>query len=146
MTLDPSYDTDFYAWTQDQARRLRIARPDGIDWQNLAEEIEDLGESNVTKVSACLRAMLTHVIIVTYSKDGEQVGNSQAEIANLQCDACDFYTPSMGKILQSRIPNIWSRAQRRARHRLPGSIFNLPEKCPYSLDQLLNEEIDLRVA
>ncbi len=34
----PSYDTDFYAWTQDQATALRAKDIAALDLENLAEE------------------------------------------------------------------------------------------------------------
>jgi hypothetical protein len=41
---DRSYDTDFYAWTQEQAARLRAKDSAAQDLEHLAEEIEDLGK------------------------------------------------------------------------------------------------------
>ena len=34
------YEDDLFAWTQEQAALLRAHAVDGIDWENLAEEIE----------------------------------------------------------------------------------------------------------
>jgi N-acetylglutamate synthase-like GNAT family acetyltransferase len=42
MTL---YQTDFYAWTQQQAALLQAEEFTEVDWQNLIEEIEELGSS-----------------------------------------------------------------------------------------------------
>ena len=43
------YDEDFVAWAEQQAAALRAAARGGsnqqLDWENLAEEIEDLGKS-----------------------------------------------------------------------------------------------------
>ena len=43
------YDTDFLAWTEEQARLLREASRERIntpiDWENVAEEIESMGRS-----------------------------------------------------------------------------------------------------
>jgi hypothetical protein len=41
------YERDFYAWTQEKAARLRALGPrnDGVDVENVAEEIEGLGKS-----------------------------------------------------------------------------------------------------
>ena len=43
------YDEDFVAWSKQQAEALRAAARGGsnqqLDWENLAEEIEDLGKS-----------------------------------------------------------------------------------------------------
>jgi len=39
------YDCYYYAWIQDQVDALRQHRIEDIDWENVAEEIEDLGKS-----------------------------------------------------------------------------------------------------
>jgi uncharacterized protein DUF29 len=41
---EASYEQDFYAWSFAQARALRTRRPENLDWENLAEEIESLGK------------------------------------------------------------------------------------------------------
>jgi hypothetical protein len=43
------YDEDFYAWTQQQAALLRRLPPPGneLDLEHIAEEIEDLGRSDL---------------------------------------------------------------------------------------------------
>jgi hypothetical protein len=60
--LKTLYDADFVAWSKQQADALRAAARTGsnqqLDWQNLAEEIEDLGRSH----SRALRAHITRVI------------------------------------------------------------------------------------
>ena len=38
------YDTDFYAWTLEQSRLLRSGNLQGLDIENLVEEIESLGK------------------------------------------------------------------------------------------------------
>ena len=56
------YDEDFVAWSKRQAKALRAAAGtatnQGLDWENLAEEIEDLGKS----VRRELRSQLTRII------------------------------------------------------------------------------------
>jgi len=39
------YERDYYAWLQDQVQALRERRIEEVDWENVAEEIEDLGKS-----------------------------------------------------------------------------------------------------
>lgn len=40
-----SYETDFYAWLNDQARLLRAGKLGEIDIEHVAEELESLGRS-----------------------------------------------------------------------------------------------------
>ena len=58
------YDHDFYAWTQDQAARIRAlgARNDGLDVENVAEEIESLGKSQRAAVGSLLTQLVAHLL------------------------------------------------------------------------------------
>lgn len=40
------YETDFYAWTQEQAKLLRKGQWNELDLPNLIEEIESLGKQD----------------------------------------------------------------------------------------------------
>jgi hypothetical protein len=42
---DDLYETDFYAWSREQAALLRTQRFDDLDLDRLTEEVEDLGAS-----------------------------------------------------------------------------------------------------
>jgi hypothetical protein len=43
MTARADYEADFFAWTQEQAQLLRDRDARGLDWENLAEEIDSMG-------------------------------------------------------------------------------------------------------
>lgn len=64
------YDTDFYAWTVDQATRLRACpphlRPNGLDVENLAEEVESLGRSDRRAVESFLRLIALHLLKIEF--------------------------------------------------------------------------------
>ena len=42
----PTYETDFYAWTQAQATALRAKDWPALDVDNLAEELEGMARSD----------------------------------------------------------------------------------------------------
>jgi hypothetical protein len=46
------YEDDLYAWTQEQASFLRVRQSDGLDWENLAEEIAAVGGSGAASSKA----------------------------------------------------------------------------------------------
>jgi Domain of unknown function DUF29 len=62
------YDEDIYAWAQQQAealRRLAATRrnlPNELDLENVAEEIEDVGKSELSKVESFIRLILIHLL------------------------------------------------------------------------------------
>ena len=43
--MNVDYNLDFYRWTQQQANCLRNKQFENIDWDNIAEEIADMGRS-----------------------------------------------------------------------------------------------------
>lgn len=72
MTANPAlHDTDFYAWTQDQAAKIRRSASIGgnllIDWKNVAEEIEDMGRSERSTLKSLLRQTLFHLLKLEFS-------------------------------------------------------------------------------
>ena len=60
-------DTDFYAWTQQQAEKLREVRDNRLDAENLAEEVADLGKSEQRTVTSHLDQVLIHLLKAAYS-------------------------------------------------------------------------------
>ena len=62
------YDEDIYAWAREQAevlRRLAETRrdlPNELDLENVAEEIEDVGKSELSKVESSIQLTLVHLL------------------------------------------------------------------------------------
>jgi hypothetical protein len=56
------YEDDLFAWTQEQAALLRAHAVDGIDWENLAEEIESTGGRDRRELESRLRVVLLHLL------------------------------------------------------------------------------------
>ena len=72
---DDLYRTDFVAWTRDQAEALRVVARDpwpagtdlGLDWDNVAEEIESLGTSQRSALGSQIRRILHHLLKLEFS-------------------------------------------------------------------------------
>ncbi|WP_013324180.1 DUF29 domain-containing protein [Gloeothece verrucosa] len=56
------YETDFNLWLETTAQLLRERRLDQIDYENLIEEIEDMGNSEKNALESNLRILLMHLI------------------------------------------------------------------------------------
>src|ERR1700680_1723451 len=70
MAADGSqYDEDFYAWTQEQAELLRRlpAVSNRLDGQLIAEEIEDLGRSELHAVQSLCEHIIEHFLKLEFS-------------------------------------------------------------------------------
>lgn len=67
----PLHDTDFLAWTRHQAEALRAAAQAGtnvpLDWEFLAEEIEDLGRQIQYELEKRLTTVIEHLLKLQFS-------------------------------------------------------------------------------
>ena len=61
------YERDYYAWVQDQVDALRQRRIEDVDWENVAEEIEDLGRSQRQSVESQMARLLEHLLKLQYA-------------------------------------------------------------------------------
>jgi hypothetical protein len=82
---DQGYDADLALWAESQARALRHAGHAGtdlpIDWENVAEAIEALGESQARELASRLRTILVHLIKLQASPATEPPGGWRETIA-----------------------------------------------------------------
>jgi hypothetical protein len=69
--LKTLYEQDFAAWSKRQAEALRAVARGGsnqeLDWENLAEEIEDLGKSQRSALGSHLMRIVQHLVKLEYS-------------------------------------------------------------------------------
>ena len=64
--LGDLYERDYYAWTDTQVRALRERNLSGLDWENLAEEVEDLGKSERHRLENHLELLQMHLLKWAY--------------------------------------------------------------------------------
>jgi hypothetical protein len=137
------YDDDILEWSEHQARLLRqlaAGRPgnEPPDWENIIEEVESVGRSQLSAVRSLLIRAIEHDLKVLGWPGTSYVPQWKAEARRFRMDAAEAYSRSMRQRIDV------SELYRRARHILPDSIDGLPpelipETCPYTVDDLLPE-------
>lgn len=150
MSGDTLYETDFYAWSQEQAALLRaMARdaaglPNALDIENVAEEIEGVGNSQLSAMASRVRLILAHLIKCVSQLESEAVPHWRAEMVVWHSDLLEATTRAMqAKIDMDRE---WQRACREAEaalaaHRI-AIVPGLPKACPIGLEMLLLDDLD----
>ena len=136
-----AYETDFHAWSKDQAARLRELRPNSIDWENIAEEIESLGGSQRREIRSRLVVLLTHLLKWAYQPGGR--GNSwrgsitlaRSEIANEIAES-----PSLRRYPGEELDAQYKIARLKASGQTKLSLETFPETCPFTVDQVLDPD------
>jgi len=56
------YETDFYAWANQQAELLRAGKLSSADIENIAEEIESMGKGERRELESRLTILLLHLL------------------------------------------------------------------------------------
>lgn len=139
--MNDLYDTDIVTWAERQAALLRRLASgervnDQVDWDNLIEEIESVGRSEVKAVRSALFQALLHGLKAEAWPLSPYVDHWRAEAVRARGDAADDFTESM----RARID--LAAIYRRALRALPATIDGappraVPDACPVTLDAML---------
>jgi hypothetical protein len=137
---DTSYEGDFYAWTQEQAKLLRRLPTvsNRLDSELIAEEIEDLGRSELHSVQSLCEHIIEHFLKLEYSGLDAPADHWRQEITEWRLQIEKKLTHSMTAKLD--LPHRYRSALRLLRYferDAPGLMARVPTACPYSLDQIL---------
>jgi len=149
MRQDGGYETDFYEWTQDQAAKLRAegARRVNadIDWENVAEEIESLGRSDLRGAEGHLIRVIEHLLKLEYSPRVEPRSDWEVSVLTHRDDARRILddSPSLRRKVRTSLAKFYRQARRVAarglnRDEVPES--SLPDEPPYSIEQVLDPD------
>jgi hypothetical protein len=86
-----AYQRDPYSWALKQARVLRERRAAELDWDNLAEEIEDLARRDAHALqSNCEVLLIAHLLKLTHANESRRRRNLPSlAAACAQCAAPD---------------------------------------------------------
>jgi hypothetical protein len=143
MPMGDLYDNDILSWSERQAALLRRvaageAPNETPDWENIVDEIESVGRSELHRTESLLIQALRHRLKIMAWPNSPEVPHWQEEAVIFQMDATRAYQPAM----KQRLDLAW--IYRRARHRFPTHMdgqrpLPLPDTCPMTLDQLLSE-------
>jgi len=142
------YEQDFYSWAQDQAARLRAMSGDNrLDIEHLADEVADLGRSELNKVAEHLTQLVAHLLVLAWLDDPPPARQWRAQILNHQRQARRAFTPGMRRHLDG--DDIWAEAARLADAKLrDAGDPALPAAVPavLSVEILLDPNFDVERA
>ncbi len=77
ITIPTLYDSDYQLWLENTINQLRQGDFQGVDWQNLLEELADLEKSERRALESLLTRLLEHLLKLTYwqsQRDYNQAG------------------------------------------------------------------------
>ncbi len=139
------YDTDIVLWSEHQAALLRrraageLVNDAELDWPNIAQEIESVGNEQRHAVESLLMRALIHMLKAQAWPLSREVPHWQAEARVFRSQARRRFVPSMRQNLD--LAGIYADALRG----LPDTVDDQPplpmqQICPVTLDDLLSDD------
>jgi hypothetical protein len=139
------YERDFYAWTRDQAARLRaLGGHNAIDVERVAEELEDLGKHAVNTTAGNLERCFEHLVKLAVSPATAPVGKWRGEVYRFAAHARRYFGEGMRQRID--LDTIRRDAVRAASEDLRDYGEAPPERIgavPLALDTVLDPEFDI---
>jgi ribosomal protein L29 len=133
-----TYEKDFYAWTFEQAQKLRAGEP--IDTENVAEEIESLGKSIEQELYNRVAVLMAHLLKCEFQADRKTrswdltIKEQRRRIARLLAK-----NPSVRPKVAQVVIDAYSTAVFLAAHETGIIEQDFPERCPYAVEEVLTD-------
>jgi len=142
------YDADILLWSEHQAALLRRLAAgervnDQVDWANVVEEIESVGNEQLHAVESLLVQALRHVLKAQAWPHHPDAPAWRADAIDFQQQGQRRFAPSMRQKLD--VDRIWRHALRAVPRQVDDQDpLPLPKTCPFTLDDLLVEPEETR--
>lgn len=134
-------EQDRYAWLIESAERLRRGELGGLDLDQIAEELEDMGRSERHALAGHLKILMLHLLKWRYQPDlrgpswRRSIIDARDEIMELLADS-----PSLRRQLPELIARRYPAARRLAILETGLGQERFPEVCPFTPEELLDPE------
>lgn len=134
------YDRDFYAWSVEQAALLREGRVAEADLENIAEELESMGEAEKREFVDSLTVLMLHLLKWRYQPSGR--GDSwRLSIAEVRDEIADLLedSPSLKANLDSAMASAYRDARREAAIETEMAEETFPAQAPWTFLEAADE-------
>jgi len=132
---------DFYGWTQQQISLLRSRRFNEIDLENLIEEVESMGNSELRELESRLTILLMHLLKWQYQANLQTRSwiltikeQRRRIVKRLQ------QSPSLKSKLNAVIADAYDLARGDAADETGLAESNFPIECPWTYTQIVDME------
>ncbi len=133
------YETDFYAWANEQAALLRAGKLSAADIENIAEEIESMGRTEKRELIRLLTVLLLHLL--KWQFQPVRRGNSWRTTLRVQrLDLTRHLkdNPSLKSQIPGALSDAYTTAVIQAADQTGLAEATFPAECPWSFDQIMD--------
>lgn len=135
------YETDYLKWIETTVKKLRVQDYSNIDWENLIEEIEDMGRSERRSLESNLVVVLTHLLKWQYQpafRSGSWKGSIAEHRRRIRKAIKE--SPSLKSYLEEVFTECYSDAVEQASAETELPVETFPQECPYTSTDVLDSK------
>lgn len=137
----PKHDEDVYGWAIHTAQLLRDKKMDELDFDNIIEEIEALGRSEKHELLNRFSLIMSHLLKWQYQPTMR--GHSWVYSIKEQRKQSKIHlkdNPSLKSKLDEVLGDAYDLAISKAAKETALEETAFPQKCPYTFDEIMNDE------
>jgi hypothetical protein len=136
-------DEDYLAWIEEQVALLRARRFDLIDHENIAEELSDMGKSELHRLRSALRVLLMHML--KWDQQPERRGRSWSGTIREQRRRIERLleeSPSLRSRVSRAVNDSYTDALGWAAIETDLAENDFPAQCPYAWDDIMTRPFE----
>lgn len=139
--LSSLYETDNQQWLEQTIKLLKEKNLESLDLEHLIEELESVGRRDRLIVESFLEQIMRHLLLLQYwSAEYEYNANHwQAEIISFRTQLNEYLTQNLRQHLEENQSKVYQKALKYVRKKT-GMMVIFPEDCPYTLEQLIDQD------
>jgi uncharacterized protein (UPF0210 family) len=133
------YEEDYYLWTQTMVENLKNKNYSKVDWDNLIEEIDDMGKSQKRAVESLLLRLTEHLLKLKYWEAEKERNKKhwQSEVVNFRVLLRKRLKESPS--LKSNLPEMYVEILADSKQSI-SKLFDLLAATELTLAQVLDED------
>jgi hypothetical protein len=132
------YNTDFNLWLVQTARAIKNKELHEMDWDNLLQEIEDMGASQKRALRSYTKRLVEHILKLKYWEEEKRNYNHwRAEVVNFRDEIDQILkdSPSLKNYLRKNYRD-WFDSSVKSKNQ----EFAIPTDCFIELDKILEQD------
>ena len=134
------YDEDFNGWIEETIGLLKAKRFEEVDVDHLIDELESMSKRDKREILSRLKVLLMHLLKWKYQPSHRSaawkitIRNNREEIAQILQDS-----PSLRSYPSEVLVQAYDSARKNAASETGLAIASVPEKCPFTIADILSE-------
>lgn len=135
------YETDFNLWIEQTVNQLKTGNIQGLDLENLIEEIDSMGRNNKREIKNRLIVLMMHLL--KYKYQPQKQSSSWIATINEQRRQIKFVledSPSLKPYFEKELGNCYQEARKDAAKETGLSPDTFPVDCPFTQAQILDPD------